>query len=198
MAIFSLCGVDGCGKEACLKGYCSPHYQRLRRHGSPIAGGTSMGAAKRELERVLQSDTDDCVTWRLNRCVAGYGRMRWKGEAKHVHRVVCEVVHGPSDGIRDQVAHSCGKGHLGCVNPRHLRWATRSENQLERASHGTSNRGERCAAAKLTRDQVIEIRKRLDAGESCLSIATAYSVSFASIYDIREGRSWAWLFNEAA
>jgi hypothetical protein len=157
-----------------------------------------MGAAQQELKRVLQSDTDDCVTWTFNRCAAGYGRMRWKGEPKHVHRVVCEIVNGPSKGDKNQVAHNCGKGNLGCVNPRHLRWATRSENQLDRAAHGTSNRGERCAAAKLTADQVLEIRKRLDQGEGCGAIAADYSVSFVSIYDILRGRSWAWLLRDAA
>ena len=69
-----------------------------------------------------------------------------------------------------------------------LRWDTPQSNQQDRAKHGTSNRGERCASAKLTEIQVAAIR-----ADSRLQreIAADYGVRENTISRIKSGKRWA-------
>lgn len=83
-------------------------------------------------------------------------------------------------------------GHEACVNPKHLYWATPSENQNERVKHGTSNRGTRQWQAKLTEQDVRSIRK-LFGSKSLSEIAGQFGVSRGAIKDIQRGKNWAWL-----
>lgn len=79
---------------------------------------------------------DDCLSWPLNR-TGGYGMFGLNGKLLYAHRYMCELVHGPAPADRPYCAHSCGKGHEGCVNPRHLSWKSVSGNLLDRREHGT-------------------------------------------------------------
>jgi hypothetical protein len=96
---------------------------------------------------------EDCLTWPFSRF--GYGTIYGH---KHAHRVMCELAYGPAPSPRHQVAHSCGKGHEGCVNPRHLRWATPKENSADMVLHGTALRGERAINVKLTTPEVHAVK----------------------------------------
>ena len=71
-----------------------------------------------------------------------------------------------------------------------LRWDTPRNNQLDRAKHGTSNRGERCASAKLTEAQVRAIRAdtRLQR-----EIAAEYGVRENTISRIKSRKRWGHL-----
>lgn len=75
---------------------------------------------------------DECLIWPFNRNDRGYGQLKAYGKIRRAHRVMCVLAHGEPDDRKLQASHTCGNGHLGCVNPRHLRWSTNSENQLER------------------------------------------------------------------
>jgi hypothetical protein len=78
-----------------------------------------------------------CLTWPFATS-RGYGMFGYLGELRYAHRFMCELTHGPAPADKPQCRHSCGKGHLGCVNPQHLSWATQSENHLDRRKHGTA------------------------------------------------------------
>jgi hypothetical protein len=54
-------------------------------------------------------------------------------------------------------------------------------------------RGRDAAAASLTRPQVLEICRRLDAGETIKAIAKAFGRGTMTITHINCGHSWAWL-----
>lgn len=79
---------------------------------------------------------DWCLIWPFARDGrVGRGTMRKANGARGTdwaHRIMCEVAHGPAPADRPQAAHSCGCGHKGCINPRHLSWKNNSENQLDR------------------------------------------------------------------
>lgn len=140
----------------------------------------------------LQQQREDCLIWPLTRTPGGYGQLRVRGWAQGAHREVCERAHGPAPTPDHQAAHSCGQGHEGCVNPLHLRWATHSENQMDRAEHGTSNRGEDNHFDKLSEDQVREIR-RLHGHVSQQALAARFGVSRSNVQAIQYRKSWAWL-----
>lgn len=153
MAGASICSVEDCNKPIFIQSrrLCAAHYYRWRRHGDPKAGKARSpnGAPERFLQDVvLAYDGDDCLIWPFTRTGQkkmrgrrgrGYAQIRRAGKMVSVQRIVCEYVNGNGDGMDS--AHSCGNGHLGCVSPKHLRWATRAENIQESVRHGTHYSG---------------------------------------------------------
>jgi hypothetical protein len=186
------CNVIGCTKPVHGKGMCSRHYTRWIRHGDPLAGATDKGATGKFLNEVVPNhQSDDCLIWPFARN-HGYAVLRRSGRTLIVSRLVCEAANGPPPTPEHEAAHSCGKGHLGCVNEKHLRWATHAENMSEGVDHGTSPRGERQGNAKLTRDDVVEIRA-LKGSLSQQAIAEKFGVTRGAIRGIYRGTNWAWL-----
>ena len=196
MAHSPICSVPGCGKRHSGRGYCAVHYQRWHRHGDPLLGkpqSTKRGEPQSFFRlTVLTHDSDECLLWPFSRDTFGYGQFQWDGRVRRVHAVVCTIVNGPRPSPKHEAAHSCGKGHAGCVNKQHLRWDTRVGNQSDRKSHGTHITGERHGRSTLTEDQVREI-KSLKGAEPLSSIAPRYGVSKQQISAIHTGKNWGWL-----
>lgn len=189
-----VCSVEGCGGTFKInKGRCNKHYIRMRRHGSLEITRTEPGSTRIFLESLIGHQGDECVTWPFAKDANGYARIRENGENIPAYRVMCRMVHGEPVEPRTHATHTCGKGNKGCINPVHLEWGTAFKNQQDRVEHGTSNRGEQCAAHKLKREQVLEIFDRLNNGERPYLLAPEYGVSQVTILDIKLGRSWAWL-----
>ncbi|WP_435658128.1 HNH endonuclease [Brucella pituitosa] len=135
------CSIDGCDKFAMGHGYCSKHYNRMLRNGSPTAGGTVVGAPMSFVETVaLNYSGDECLTWPFGKTGDGYGVLKVSPDSL-AHRVICRMVYGDPSSEDLVAAHSCGNGHLGCVNPKHLRWATYKENSQDMISHGRARNG---------------------------------------------------------
>jgi DNA-binding transcriptional regulator YiaG len=102
--------------------------------------------------------SDECLIWPFSRNPElGYGMFGLNGEMLYAHRWMCEEVNGPPPTPQHQAAHSCGRGHDGCVAPTHLRWKTISENLLDKRRHGT-HAGGKGSRATLTAVQIEEIR----------------------------------------
>lgn len=132
------CSVDGCGKPTVARGWCTSHWTRWSRHGDPQGGDTGKGELPRFFrEIVLAYDGNNCLPWPFGRHHNGYASMLSEGQTKYVHRLVCEEANGPPPTPKHDAAHSCGRGHEGCVTRRHLRWATRAENEADKIRHGT-------------------------------------------------------------
>lgn len=187
------CSVAGCERSHDARGYCKRHYMRLRSHGDPLAGAAIRGHVQDYYNRVvLNYEGDDCLIWPFFRDKNGYGKMGRNGEVHLVTRCVCEDVHGPAPTERHQAAHSCGKGHTGCVTKKHLRWALPKENEADKLLHGTDNRGERSGLSVLTEEHVSEILA-LEGILSSVKIAEKYGVSAGAVGHIFAGKSWAWL-----
>lgn len=124
---------------------------------------TKWGEPAAWLRDVAFSHTEDrCLTWPFGRDSKGYGALRYNTHIVRAHVVVCERFNGPKPAPNYEVAHSCGKGHEGCVAGEHLYWATHVENAADMVAHGTAGRGgakgERVNTAKLTETDVRAIR----------------------------------------
>jgi hypothetical protein len=105
---------------------------------------------------------------------------------------MCERKHGPAPTLDHEAAHSCGKGHEGCINPHHLDWKTPAENQADKLTHGTHRRGERCPTAKLTEKDVREIRA-LQGRLLGREVGEIYGVTRWTVFDIWKRRIWSWM-----
>lgn len=154
---------------------------------------TARGDVRRYYDQtVLNHDGDNCLIWPFFRDRNGYPKMGRNGKVHLVTRCICEDVYGPPPTEKHQAAHSCGKGHLGCVAKKHLRWALPTENEADKLLHGTDNRGERSGLSVLSEAAVVEILA-LQGVLPTSKIAHKYGVSEGAIQNIFDGRSWAWL-----
>lgn len=134
-------------------------------------------------------DGKECVFWPHARNTTGNAVIIWDDKLQLASRLVCEATYGPAPTRRYQARHSCGHGHLGCVNPMHLSWSTNSVNQMDRVAHGTSNRGEQHGRAKLAEKEVLQIRQ-LDGTFTRIRLAMMFGVSRRTISDVVRKRSW--------
>ena len=185
------CSAPGCGKPAVAKGYCKAHWHRQHRYGHPLGGYYEEGHALAWLEaHVDHEDGSACLAWPFGCTGGGGAAVKVDGRQRPAARVMCERRHGPAPTPEHEAAHSCGKGHEGCVNPNHLRWATPSENQQDRLIHGTHGRGERGGRATLTEAAVRSIRASTSRGRD---LAEQYGVDVSTISAVRRRRTWAWM-----
>ncbi len=179
-----LCTVDGCERKPYKRGYCNPHYIRQRRHGSPTGGPRPMhGEPERYFKTVvLMFDLDECLIWPYGMS-GDYPSVYIEGKQLFAHVLACEAKHGPKPSPFHYAAHSCNVRM--CCSKQHLRWATPTENSLDRIAHGTMNN-------KLNIEQVREIRKlRGTIGQR--AIAERFCVTKNAIKSIFDGKTWAWL-----
>ncbi|SCB30768.1 hypothetical protein GA0061101_106155 [Rhizobium lusitanum] len=195
---FKPCSVNDCARnshtdEKGCRGFCYPHYQRFMRNGDPEAGWASPGDAIRFVhESAVHYNGTDCLIWPFSRSGNNYGQLKIDGKHIGAHRYVCIVVYGEPPEPELVAAHSCGNGHLGCVAPRHLSWKTQEENSADKLSHGTHNRGERNARAKLSNDQARQILS-LKGSKTQKEIALMFGITHSTVSEIHRGTKWGWL-----
>ena len=123
----------------------------------------------------------------------GYQRVILCREGKNhnyaVHRLVLLAFIGPRpEGM--EVCHNNG-------NPEdnrlcNLRYGTSKENKADRIKHGTMPdlKGSRNGGARLTEEDVREIRRRLATGERHYTISLDFGVSRPTITRIAHGERW--------
>lgn len=193
MASSRVCAIVGCRKTVAARGWCSTHYKRWAKYGDPLiakkAGNGDLIAWVHEV--ALAYDGDECLSWPFGR-TRGYGSLSANGRKDYAHRIICEIRHGPQPEGDYHASHSCGNGHLGCVNPRHICWKTRVDNFADRLTHGTDHRGEKHPRAKLSAPEVKQIKQLLQS-KGVREIARMFDVSPGAISSIRRGKNWVWL-----
>jgi hypothetical protein len=78
-------------------------------------------------------------------------------------------------------------------NRTNLTWGTDKENSQDTIAHGRANRGEKNPLAKISKDDVLEIRRRRRLGESTIALAKFYGLNQCHVNAICVGASWAWV-----
>ena len=192
--IGAICSIPGCGRPVRYLGFCSPHYHRNRRHGTPLGGTTGRGEAEKFFAIALAYEGDECLLWPYSRNNMGYAcmtrRNKPRGESRLVHRRLCIIENGPPPTPMHDAAHNCGRGADGCVTKAHLQWKTRAENMADTERHGTRLRGESVPNSKLTAAAVREIRA-IGRSTPLRPIAQRFGVSRSTISLILRNEIWA-------
>jgi HNH endonuclease len=143
--------------------------------------------------QVARGSQQECWPWRRARDRTGYGRVTTCGRSRAAHRVIYELRHGAVP-THLCICHACD--NPACCNPDHLWVGTRRDNTLDMVRKGRSGRqngssgprGEHVHTAKLTEDQVRDIRL---SPEKARTLAKRYAVNRKQIYVIRSGKAWA-------
>jgi len=189
----TICSIDGCGRAVQRRGFCDPHYRRFLKYGDANGGPRSLrGDGLRFLQHVIEHESgDECIVWPFARNLNGYGAAWHRGRQTMAHRLACLLAHGEPPNPSLHAAHSCNNGHGGCVNPRHLRWATPTENMADMLLHGVRPLGEMCGAAKLKTSDVLAIRAACDVSDELL--AKQYGVSKLHVRRVKRRQTWGWL-----
>lgn len=191
MATTRICSIPSCGKPHYAFSFCKKHYERFKSCGDPLAPKYDKEAPIEWLERHKDFAGDECLAWPFANKGNGYGYIKVDGQRVTAHRKMCFLAHGPHPADKPYAAHSCGKGDAGCVNPRHLRWASRRENEDDKILHG-SLKGEKHPGVKLSEEDVRLIRSLKGTAPSRV-IAIPFGVTKHAVKDILSGRSWSWL-----
>ena len=188
-----ICKIHGCLNPVKARGWCNTHYTRATTHGDPLKTvSTPPGVAFGWIKKHINFVGNDCLIWPFKRTTFGYPSFggRTKFGTDRAHRVMCELVHGSPKRKELDVAHSCGVRL--CMNPSHLRWASRSENERDKRKHGKDNRGERHGRSKLLAREVAKIRQ-LGLTQRPQDIAETFGISARHVRDIVKRKTWSWL-----
>ncbi len=120
---------------------------------------------------------------------AGYGSVVFRGKPQKAHRAAFMREHQCSLLPGVVVRHTCDNPR--CVNPDHLLLGDVYDNNRDRDVRGRTAKGERASKAKLTEEQVLEIRARYSKGDCTQrSIALDYDVDHKSICEIVNRKTW--------
>lgn len=121
-----------------------------------------------------------CRLWIGALQTGGYGKLGVAGKFKRAHRLAYEEAHG---GIPDdlQVCHRCDTP--GCIELAHLFLGTCRDNAADKWAKGRapSYPGELAPRAKLTADDIREVRRLNSVGVGYRKLAKRYGVHRTTI-----------------
>lgn len=156
---------------------------RRAHNGEPIAFIYEAVQRAKEGEQV-------CIRWPFSLC-QGYGQIIIDGRMWRASRAALHLTEQPESSELHAAHGLCHDRR--CVNPNHLSWKTRVENEADKLRDGALARGERQGGAKLTSADVRVIRCRLSDGETQAGLAADFGVTQECISKIRTGKNWGWL-----
>lgn len=118
---------------------------------------------------------------------SGYATLQTSGRLPEFygHRLAWHFAHGPvPKGL--SVLHKCDV--RSCINPAHLFVGTQADN-----IHDMMTKGRMVSRARLTHEQVLEIRLRVAAGERRAALALEFGIVTQHVDDIHNRKKWGWL-----
>jgi hypothetical protein len=130
----------------------------------------------------------ECWLWTASCGTGGYGQIGINNRALAAHRVAYEIAIGPiPPGMA--VCHTCDV--RACCRPSHLWLGTRRDNQADMAAKHRSAIGVRNGAARLTEQDVRDIRRiYANGGISQKRLAEQFGVTQVAVRMIVIGRNW--------
>lgn len=187
------CKIDGCNCKVAAWDMCQKHYLRTKAYGGYGATHERYMRKRKWLEANAAYGGEDCLKWPFSASSHGRGTVTVDGKTMPAPRYMCILANGEPPTSKHHAAHTCGKGHEGCVNPKHLVWKTPKENEADKMKHGTLRRGTAVNTNKLNENDVRCIRELLTFGTSGVEIAKMYGITPAMVSRIKKRQAWDWL-----
>lgn len=187
----SICAVSGCKKPKWAKGLCEMHLWRMRVHNSVETPLKSQSSKVRFFANISPfTNEKGCLLWIGCKQSDGYGVFRVNGKKMKAHRFsYLYWVGSISAGLL--ICHHCD--NPACVNPNHLFIGSVRDNLMDCINKGRNNpmKGERHGMAKLTTQQVFEIRRLYAIGGiTQQQLAIKFEITQGHIGAIILGKSW--------
>jgi len=159
-----------------------------------LGGRPPMNELERVWDRVKRGAPDECWPW-IGYVHHGRGRMDVaKVTGIYVTRIAYLTAHPHSITLKckdgKHVLHKCDNSI--CCNPSHMYLGDHAQNMRDKAERGRAPRphGVNSVLAKLTEDDVRDIRLFRLIGATKPAIALLFGVSAACIKDIWQGRTY--------
>ena len=172
--------------------YCGKPFERIpsevkfkRMFCSRKCSGASCSIPIEERFWSKVQKTDSCWIWTAG-ARNGYGRIRFGTRivmATHVSWFLATGCWPQND-----VLHTCD--NPPCVRPDHLFPGTDADNTVDKITKRRHAAGMRHPRAKLSEADVLEIRRRLAAGEFHRKIADDYGIDPSNVTRIATGENW--------
>lgn len=134
----------------------------------------------------LGGPNGDCLEWTLGHAAFGYGYTEVDGVSMGCHRLALIL-----EGLNitgKVVMHICD--NPPCCNPKHLQIGTKKDNNADRAAKGGYFKGIKNHAAKITEQDVRDIRQLAQNGNTISVLATSYNLSGNHIRRIVYRKNW--------
>lgn len=124
------CSVAGCDRPALARSFCSKHYERNRKYGSPHALRQYATPGESFLARTEPLLWSGCLIWTGALARGGYGQITVGSKQVPAHRYAWERENGPiPEGMKVDHRYHCNPA---CCEVSHLRLATTAENGWNR------------------------------------------------------------------
>lgn len=220
LGILRVCVVEGCGRPGPKKSMCDMHYRRAQRGSDleprprlppvpqdgeewrPVVGyeglyEVSSHGRVRSLDRFRPHPTNERLTLVRGRVLKLKRRQRTghltvtlqnAGRSyPFVHGLVLAAFVGPRpEGM--ECCHNDGNPANNHVS--NLRWDTHAANLADMVRHGTRVQGQQIRRAKLTPEEVREIRASHAAGATQAELARRFRVTPTAIWWVVKGKTW--------
>lgn len=149
----------------------------------------SLSDWRRIWKYIDQDGPGGCWLWTGCKNERGYGLTN-VGRVKNqrVHRLVYQLRHGPLPSTVFCL-HKCDVRN--CVNPDHIFLGSYKENGADMKAKGRSTRGTKNSRAKLTEDDVRELRRLREEGWTAKRLSQRFGVALSTCVEIWRRVRWA-------
>ena len=151
--------------------------------------------SERFWEKVDIQGLDDCWEWTAGK-TRGYGHIGVDGKIRQATHVLFYLRHGDWPPRGKEACHNCD--NPGCLNPRHLYLGTHKSNMcdmvLRQRGRGGNQKGEQNNGAKLTENQVYDVRCLLaQGGITQKEIGQRFGISQQNVSRIVNHKRWRYM-----
>lgn len=143
------------------------------------------------LEGILShtvQNANGCMIWKGAKSTNGYAQIKQNGKTKRANRIVKQLQIGRELRSDECAMHTCDTPL--CLNPDHLVIGSTQDNTADMVRKGRQARWERHHNAKLTVQQVGDIRREYESGMKLRELAPKYGVSEHTISNIVQAQTW--------
>lgn len=144
--------------------------------------------------KVAVGAMNECWEWQAGKYANGYGQYYAWPHNVPAHRAAWMIANDQEIPQGLFVRHKCDNPL--CCNPAHLEVGTPADNVRDMVERGRNRKGSGCQQAKLSEEDVVDIRRLLSAGHGAVELGKQFGVTHSTISLIASGRIWAWLEDE--